>query len=190
MDDALDLSALAGRIAAGDPAAETELVTRFAPRVRVMALVRTRDIDIARDLTQETLLAVLKALRKGQIREAERVEAFVAGVARNIINNHKRRTRRRAEVPLDDQGDVVAVSSNGVHEEAERRRLLAAALTELSTADRQVLLLTLVDGLKSGEIARKLGVSPDVARTRKSRALKRILDVLGIRSRNAPDGHI
>ncbi len=53
-----------------------------------------------------------------------------------------------------------------------------------------MLLLTLVEGLKPGQIARKIGVSPDVARTRKSRALKRILEVLEIQSRNAPDGHL
>ena len=72
----------------------------------------------------------------------------------------------------------------------ERRRLMAGALAELGPADREVLLLTLVEGLKPGQIASRIGVSADVARTRKSRALKRILDVMAARSRNAPDGHI
>jgi RNA polymerase sigma factor (sigma-70 family) len=188
MHDILDVSSLAGRVAAGDAQAETELATHFAPRIRAMALVRTRDADLARDLTQETLLAVIQALRKGQVRDAERVEAFIAGVARNVINNHKRRRLRRPEVQLDD--DTLAVAPDGEREDAERRRLLAGALTLLSAADRQLLLLTLVDGLKSGEIARRLGVSPDVARTRKSRALKRILEALDIQSRNDRDGHI
>ena len=57
-----------------------------------MALARTRDADLARDLTQESLIAVLLAARKGQIRDLERVAGFVCGVARNIINNHRRRS--------------------------------------------------------------------------------------------------
>ncbi len=56
---------------------------------------------------------------------------------------------------------------------------MARALGTLSPTDRQVLLLTLVEGLKPGQIAMKIGVSADVARTRKSRALKRILEILG-----------
>jgi DNA-directed RNA polymerase specialized sigma24 family protein len=67
---------------------------------------------------------------------------------------------------------------------------MAAALAELGPADREVLLLTLVEGLKPGQIATRIGVTADVARTRKSRALKRIMDVLSSRSRNAVGGHL
>ena len=58
MPEIADLAALVTRVAAGDPLAEGELVEHFAPRVRAMALARTRDHDLAKDLTQETLLAV------------------------------------------------------------------------------------------------------------------------------------
>jgi RNA polymerase sigma-70 factor, ECF subfamily len=187
MSETPDLSSLAARVAAGDRKAENEIVVHFAPRIRAMAAVRTRDQDLARDLTQDTLLAVLQAMRKGQVRDGDRIEGFVAGVARNVINNHRRRSLRHPESPLDEDTPAMAVDVD--HDGPERRRLMARALAELSPGDRQVLLLTLVEGLKSGEIARRLGVSADVARTRKSRALKRILEVLDDRSRNAPGGH-
>ena len=188
MSDTPDLLSLAARVAAGDRKAENEVVAYFAPRVRAMAVVRTRDTDLARDLTQDTILSVLQAMRKGQIRDGDRLEGFVAGVARNVINNYRRRSLRHPESPLDEDTPAVAVDDD--HDGPERRRLMARALAELSPSDRQVLLLTLVEGLKPGEIARKLGVSADVARTRKSRALKRILEVLDSRSRNAPGGHL
>jgi RNA polymerase sigma-70 factor (ECF subfamily) len=188
MSDTPDLSSLAARVAAGDRTAETEIVVHFAPRVRAMAIVRTRDTDLARDLAQDTLLAVLQAMRKGQVRDGDRLEGFVAGVARNVINNYRRRSLRRPESPLDEDTPVLAVDDD--HDGPERRRLMARALAELSPTDRQVLLLTLVEGLKPGEIARKIGVSADVARARKSRALKRILDVLDNPSRNAAGGHL
>jgi RNA polymerase sigma-70 factor (ECF subfamily) len=188
MPDTLDLALLVARVAAGDRNAESEIVEHFAPRVRAMAVVRTRDHELARDLAQETLLAVLQALRKGQVRDSDRIEGFVAGVARNVINNHKRRRLKHPESSLDEDTPAIVVEDD--REGPERRRLMARALSTLSAADRQVLLLTLVEGLKPGQIASKIGVSADVARTRKSRALKRILEVLEIQSRNAADGHL
>jgi len=188
MSDSPDLPSLVARVANGDRKAENDIIVHFAPRIRAMAAVRTRDQDLARDLTQDTLLAVLQAIRKGQVRDGDRIEGFVAGVARNVINNHRRRSLRHPESPLDEDAPAMAIDDD--HDGPERRRVMARALAELGPADRQVLLLTLVEGLKPGEIARKIGVTADVARTRKSRALKRILEVLDSRSRNAPGGHL
>ena len=58
------------------------------------------------------------------------------------------------------------------------------AMAELGPADRQVLTMTLIDGMKPGEIAQKTGLAPDVVRTRKLRAVRRILEALEGRSRN------
>lgn len=189
--EGLDLDVLLRRAATGDPHAERLLIEHFAPRVRAMALARTRDHDLARDLTQEALVALVQAFRKGQVRDHEKVAGFVAGVARNVINNYRRRRLRHPESQLDEHTpEVPAPPSIDDADAAERRRLMAEALAELGPGDREVLLLTLVEGLKPGQIARRIGVSPDVARTRKSRALKRIVDVMANRSRNAPDGHL
>ena len=87
-------SILAERVRGHEPSAEEELVRLFADRVSVLALARTRDRELARDLTQEVMLAVVLALRNGHLREAERLAAFVYGTARNVINNYLR-TRSR-----------------------------------------------------------------------------------------------
>src|SRR5215468_11211998 len=92
---------LVPRIQAGDPLAEEEFVKRYRRGLLVIAGVRTRDREAARDLTQEILIAVLKALREGQLREAEKLSAFVHGTARNIINNYLRVKTRRSETDLD-----------------------------------------------------------------------------------------
>jgi RNA polymerase sigma-70 factor (ECF subfamily) len=189
----LDLPDLVTRIVSGDPAAENALIEHFAPRVRAMTLARTRDADLARDLTQESLIAVLIAARKGQIRDLERVAAFVCGVARNIINNHRRRVVRLQESPLEDellQSGLPGLMTNLDHEEADRMRQMTRALTALGQADREVLLLTLVDGLKPGEIAARTGLTPDVVRTRKSRALKRVLEEIDRQSQNPAVRHL
>lgn len=193
MPEPPDLASLVSRVASGDPAAEHLLLEHFAPRVRAMTMARTRDADLARDLTQECLIAVLVAARKGQIREMDRIAAFVCGVVRNVINNHRRRTVKLQERPLDDelvQAGVTALVAQVDHEEADRRQTVSRALGALGSSDRQVLLLTLVNGLKPGEIAARTGLSPDVVRSRKSRALKRVLEAIEQQSQNPAVRHI
>ena len=73
----------------------------FADRVMFMALARTRDREAARDVAQDVMLAVFRAVRAGQLRESERLAAFVYGIARNLINNHLRTRTRLKEDPLD-----------------------------------------------------------------------------------------
>jgi RNA polymerase sigma-70 factor, ECF subfamily len=188
MADTPDLTEIVRNIASGDRNAEEQLIEYVAPRVRAMALARTRDRDLARDLTQEILVGVLIAARKDQIRDQSRVIAFVCGVAKNVINNHARRQRMHPESPLDDELPRLAIEDN--QEASDRLRALDGALAQLNETDQQLLRLTLVDGMKPGEIAERLRLTPEVVRTRKSRALKRMLDAMEVPSRNAVPRHL
>ena len=60
------------------------------------------------------------------------------------------------------------------------------AIAALDPADKIILHLTLVDGLKPGVIAQKLGLSPEVVRQRKVRATRRVAEFVAERSQNAP----
>jgi RNA polymerase sigma-70 factor (ECF subfamily) len=138
-----------------------------------MVVARTGDPEAARDLTQDVLLVVVSALRNGHLREAERLVAFVYGTARNVINNYLRtRSRLPKEDPLDDALDLAGTANPAV-EGSERIALVQRALAALDSTDRQILMLTLVEGLKPGEIAARLGLTSEVVRARKSRAMKK-----------------
>ena len=164
---------LVDRIRQGDALAEEEFVLRFTTRIRSLAAMRTRDREVARDLTQEVLMQTLPALRGGQLRDADKLGAFVFGVARNVINNYLRsRGRQPTEEPISD--DVPAVDDDD--EFADRMGLVQRALRRLDTTDQRILTMTLVDGCKPGEISSALGLSSDVVRARKSRALKKVTD--------------
>lgn len=172
-DLALDLQAsLAARVCQGDGTAEEELARLFHKRVFVMMLARVREADTARDLTQDVLMAVVLALRKGQIREGEKLAAFVYGVARNVANGFFR-SRPPDSVPLCPEHATTGAEDalDGLH----RTSLLGRLLDSFDSADRQILELTLTEGLKSGEIARRLGLSAEVVRARKSRAIKKAI---------------
>lgn len=167
-------SALAERVRKGDPSAEEELVRVFRARVLVMMRARTQEPDAARDLCQDVLIAVLCALRQGQLRVPERIAAFVHGIARNTANNYLRTRRRQAG--LDEVPESVAAAVGDPVESAERRQLVRCALSSVTPEDRRILMLTLVEGLKPGEIAERLGLNDEVVRTRKSRALRKVIE--------------
>jgi RNA polymerase sigma factor (sigma-70 family) len=172
-----ELRRLAERIRQGDASAETELVHEFTQRIFVMGLVRTRDREGARELVQDVLVAVIGALRNGQLQDADKLAAFVHGTARNLINNRLRSEGRKPHLEaLPD--DLPQVSFVEQLEDADRLRLLHQALEHLGREDRKILLMTLVEGRKPGEIAAALGVSSEVVRTRKLRALKKIAELI------------
>jgi len=163
---------LAQRILAGDRSAEDELVSTYRRGVFVIAVARTRDREAANDLTQEILIAILKALRDGQLREATKLAAFIQGTARNLINNYLRAKAHHAEVELDEE----AFSSDPVEEleSLERKRLVRRELESFSIIDQQILLLSLVDGHSLAEVALRMNLSHDAVRARKSRAVRKI----------------
>ena len=118
-------------------------------------------------------LAVVSALRDGHLREAERLAAFVYGTARNLLNNY---LRTRFRLPKEDPIDDALGLASPVHaaaESSERAALVQRALGALEATDRTILRLTLVEGLKPAEIAVRLGLTSEVVRARKSRALKK-----------------
>jgi RNA polymerase sigma-70 factor (ECF subfamily) len=181
-------AALARGIRDGDPAAEEAFAKLFGERLRVMMRVRIGDAETARELAQDALVAAWFGIRDGRLRQPDRLAAFVHGTAQNIVNNYIRaRAGHPAAEPLGEAVERLPAPSAQV--EAERRTLVAAALRRLSADDRQVLLMTLVAGLQPREIAKTLGLSVDVVRARKSRALRRAIDAVRELSRTAKEGH-
>jgi RNA polymerase sigma factor (sigma-70 family) len=166
--------ALAQRIGTGDRTAETELYRLYCDCVFAMALARTRDREAARELMDEVLMAVISALRRGGVRRTAHLSGFVHGTASNIINGYFRSRRRSpATVPL--HADLVGADPADDYESADRRALALQALRLLANRDREILYLSLIEGLKPGEIAARLGVSSAVVRQRKCRALRAII---------------
>jgi len=164
---------LAARIQAGDRQAEDECCKIYQRGVRLMATTRTRDREAARDLTQEALMAAIKALREGQLRDAERLGAFVSGIARNLVNNYLRSKVRRPESELESVPEPSADPVGGL-ELADMRRRIVQELKGRSPTDQEILLLTLVEGHSLLEVAERLRLSHDAVRQRRSRVIREI----------------
>ncbi len=168
---------LVERIRLSDAIAEDELVEAYHRQVFAMAMARTHDGDASRDLVQDILWAVVQSLRNGQLREPAKLSAFVSGTARNVIATFVRHRISDRTIPLSEALTLAAGFPSD--ENPERIARVEQALAGLSADDRQILVLTLLEGLKSGEIARRLELSSDVVRQRKTRAIRRVAAILG-----------
>ncbi|HVP63342.1 MAG TPA: sigma-70 family RNA polymerase sigma factor [candidate division Zixibacteria bacterium] len=165
-------------IAKGDLRAELAFVERFSPRLRLILQARTHDPDIAADLTQETLLEALCALRDGRLRDPQKLASFVLGIARNILNSHFRNQQRSPRMTELEEAPAIASLIEETLERKQYLRIAAKALATLDKTDNEILRLTLVEDLKPGAIAERLSLTSEVVRQRKSRATKRILEFI------------
>lgn len=182
-DDANRWRDLAQRVRVGDSSAEEELSAHFHPRTLAMAVVRLRDPETAREIAQESLLAVLMALRQGKLREPEKLPGFVSGTVRNLINNHFRSLQQQPDPVALDPDIPSSVNLATEAELQEQRRIVREALGRIDSRDRVILLLTLVEGMNPREIAPRLGLSVENVRTRKMRAIRQVTEELQKMSR-------
>lgn len=173
-----ELAVLADRVQRGDASAEEELVRLFAPRVEAMARGRLRQREDIGELVDDVLMAVLIALRKGAVRDPGSLTAFVHGTALRLIQN-RRRVLARHPSTQELTPELSATDGIASFERADRLRDCRRALAGLPLIDRQILYLTLVENLKPGEIASRVGLPPASVRQRKSRALRQVVAAVG-----------
>jgi RNA polymerase sigma factor (sigma-70 family) len=144
-----------------------EAVQRFVAR-------RVDDPRVAADLTAEVFLAAIDAAPS--YRTARGVpEAWLFGIARNVVAAEWRRAGRERRAHADLEGrrllddDDIARMQERIDAEA-RSRALHAALAGLSEPERAVFELTALDGLTPTEAAATLGIRAVTARVRLHRA--------------------
>ena len=174
------------RVQARDSAAEDEFVRTFQRRIFGFALANSKDPDWAEELAQEVLWAVIRALREGRVQQTGDLPAFVLGTARNLLNE---KFRTRARQKLDALTPEIEPVRPAVEQQAfERNHAARQAIATLEAHERAVLLLSLIDGLGPEEIAHQLGITPEAVRQRKSRALKKLSEILSFGSQKPRPG--
>ena len=136
--------------------------------------------DAVEDIVADTFLRALKASwRYDATRGGAR--GWLLAIARNLVQDHRRRARVRRYVPLGTMADL-AVDAPSPEErllrEEEAGRLLDA-LGALGDNDREIISLRYGSGLDGREVAAMLGISEQNVRTRLWRALKRLKAALG-----------
>ena len=140
---------------------------------------------LAEDLMQEFCLQATRGkLPEGQ---PDRIDAWLFGVAKNVLRRHWRTiTRRRKNIP-EVRADVSAALGTmldtmpmpqDVLEKKETQEQLTLAITALPGKDQELILKHYFDGLSQIEIARQTGLSARAIEGRLYRARQALRDKL------------
>lgn len=145
----------------GDAAAFARLVRRWQARILRHAHYFTRDPEAAKDVAQESWMAIVRGLRS--LRDPAHFRAWALRIVSNKARDWVRRegARRRAAHGLEAE---LAVGEPAAHAGVlERAR---AGLAALEPGQRLVLRCFYLDEMSVGEIARALGIPAGTVKSR------------------------
>jgi RNA polymerase sigma-70 factor (ECF subfamily) len=152
---------LALRIQAGERAAEDELVQRYSSGVAIIVRRIVRDPSSTDDLCQEAFRLVLEKLRRGELREPEKLSGFICNLARNLAIEHVRRPQRTQT--LEEPGLSVADPTPDQLSsliEQEKVRAVRQVLEEMTAPrDREILRRFYLQGEDKESLCAELGLS-------------------------------
>ncbi len=169
------------RLKIGEADAFDALVVRYSADIYAVIFRLTQDAEEAADLTQETFLSALKAIKK--FRGEADLKTWLVRIAINESRNRFRWwTRRRREktfsidAPMGENETPFSetVSSNSANPEEtilqrERENRLTKALSDLPEIFRESVVLCDIEGLSYEEIASALEVNIGTVKSRIAR---------------------
>ncbi len=162
-----------GKLAAGDREVEEHFSQYFGSLIDLRLRANPLIGVAAQDIRQETLLRVLRAIRKGDLRKAESLGAYVVAVCRFTLWEHSRANRRyQAEEETFERADP----SSGPHERTvakERASLIARVLQRLAPRDRELLQMCFYEDADSSQMCARMRVTPGCLGVLLFRARKR-----------------
>jgi RNA polymerase sigma-70 factor (ECF subfamily) len=174
-----------------DPARFDALYRRYLAQVYSYAYYELGDHHAAEDATERTFLAALDNLGRFEERArpadgegASTFRVWLFRIARNVVANEQRSTRRHPAAPLDDAVTAVLADPLDIEGQAVRNEeALAAwrAVGRLSGDRRRAVVLRFVDEMSTAEIAGVLGRSEAAVRVLIHRALRSVAKDLGRR---------
>jgi RNA polymerase sigma-70 factor (ECF subfamily) len=169
------------RLQAGDPEAFDVFVTRYSADVYALLFRLTENREEAGDLTQETFLSALKAIKK--FRGDADLKTWLFRIAVNESRNRfrwwKRRNRQNTvsidapvgenETPLSETFSSRSLNPEENTLRQERERALKKALLALPDIFREAIILCDIEGLSYEEIAQALEINIGTVKSRIAR---------------------
>lgn len=172
---------LAERAREGDTAAYERLVRMHQAVAFRAAYLVTGDAQEAEDATQEAFVKAYRALAR--FRTGAPFRPWLLTIVANEARNRRRSAGRRANLTLraaqEGSSVAAAVSPEAAVVASERREELLSSLGELSEGDRLVISCRYFLELSEEETAATLGCARGTVKSRLSRALVRLREVMG-----------
>jgi RNA polymerase sigma factor (sigma-70 family) len=164
----------------GDVRAYGDLVERYRDIAFRTAYLVTRSAADAEDAAQEAFVKAYYALGRFRTQSPFRpwILRIVANEARNRVRSARRREGLALRVAEDRPSGGAAPSPEAAALDRERDEALLAAMAQLSEPDRQIITCRYLLDLSEAETADTLGLRRGTVKSRLSRALGRLRQVL------------
>jgi len=150
------------------------VILRFRLGLRGFIRQQVRDDAVADDLAQEAWLRITQ--RFGQLRDGQKIEAWIYRIARNIVADHFRRHHETTVLP----DELPAPPDNRAIEETQQQHYdyIRDVVGNLPQPHREALTLTIYEGLSQRQLAERLGISLTAAKSRVQRARTEVRKIM------------
>lgn len=155
-----------------DVDAFTKLYELYSKELYQSACYYLHNRQDAEDVVSETVLAAWAQI--ANLREAEKFRAWLWKI---LYNHCKTKQRQYLEKPLELREDFSDLTGEEMVDVAGRLDV-RAAFRKLVEADRRILILSVLEGYTTKEVAELLHMNHATVRSRKSRALERLANLL------------
>ena len=169
------------KLQAGDAEAFDVLVTRYSADIYALLFRLTENAEEAGDVTQETFLSALKAIKK--FRGEADLKTWLFRIAVNESRNRHRWWKRRnrqntisldapvgeAETPLSESFSSDSPNPEENTLRREREKVLKKALLSLPDIFREAIILCDIEGFSYEEIAQTLEINIGTVKSRIAR---------------------
>jgi RNA polymerase sigma factor (sigma-70 family) len=174
--------AILQRIASGDRAAVQDCLDKYGGLVWSIARRMLRNSDDAEDAVQEIFIDVWKNAAKFDASQASET-TFIAMIARRrLIDRIRFASRRITAESLEDVSAQPEVRSDREMQVCIEAKEAAEALKTLRPEQRQVLQLSIVQGMSQQEIAEATGMPLGTVKTHARRGLLMLREAIGLGS--------
>lgn len=167
-------AALVAQCLAGHRGAFEQIVTRYQSLICSLAYSATGSLNQSEDLAQETFVAAWKQLR--DLREPEKLRAWLCGIARNLTHSAlRKRGRESLRVTEGSDVDKSATLEPSPTEQTisrEEERILWQSLERIPETYREPLVLFYRQHQSVERVAEALDITHETARQRLSRGRK------------------
>ena len=161
----------------GDNGAQSELVSRFMPRVwRIVYLNAGAESDVE-DLVQTAMMTTLENL--SSYRGPSKFKFWLDRLTINVIRTHFRKNKiRRLFFSQVDPDEAVVPNPHNDYRQLEAQQLfqkLSGHLSKIATKNRMALVLSMIHGYQAKEIAEIVDCSTEAAWKRTKRGYDELM---------------
>jgi len=174
-----DYVQLVRRIQDGDPEAEAELYEVFSTGIRFLMIRRLRDSNVVDDELHTSFIITVQAIRKGLVRDPERLMGFIRTVAMRRVAEYIEQEMFRRNRMVDATDYALRDQRQAADQllmARQRQEIARQVLLEMSANDREVLVRFYLKEQTPERICREMHLSGTQYRLLKNRAKARFAE--------------